>query len=301
MSDTPEKKAADFDRVLLAMDVVDTLRHQKSLVERELSAAADDGLLVDKVKRMYAAQGLEVSESLIAEAVAALREGRFTYRRPPAPSWKLALARLYVNRRRWFKAISVLAVLLAIIGVGYWFVMVRPETRRLEEITSLRQALLSDAKEPQVRAQVEGLFAEAKKAAERGDSQAGQKAAAQLSRLAEQVRLSYELRVVSREGVPSGVWRIPDVNTGARNYYVIVEAVGSDGRRLKLPILNEEDNRTELVEMWGLRVDGAVFEKIRRDKADDGIIQNNRFGVKKPGYLLPEYRFPTTGGAITHW
>ena len=43
MSDTPEKKAADFDRVLLAMDVVDTLRHQKSLVERELSAAADDG------------------------------------------------------------------------------------------------------------------------------------------------------------------------------------------------------------------------------------------------------------------
>ncbi|NLC70379.1 MAG: hypothetical protein GX751_03345 [Desulfuromonadaceae bacterium] len=300
MSDSPEKKAADFDRVMLAMDVVDTLRHQKSLVERELNTEVDDQLLVEKVTRMYAAQGLDVSGALIAEAVAALREGRFAYR-PPQSGWQLGLARLYVNRRRWFKVFSALVLLLALLAGGYWLTMVRPESKRMEEITALRQGLLNDAREPQTRAQVEALFAEAKKAAARGDSSASQKAAAQLSRLGEQIRQSYELRIVSREGVPSGVWRIPDVNTGARNYYVIVEAVGTDGKRLKLPILNEEDNRTEVVEMWGVRVDGAVFERIRRDKADDGIIQNNRFGFKNKGYLLPEYRYPTTGAAITRW
>ena len=34
---------------------------------------------------------------------------------------------------------------------------------------------------------------------------------------------------------------------------------------------------------------------------DDGIIQNNRFGVKKRGFLQPDYLMPTTGDAITRW
>jgi hypothetical protein len=55
------------------------------------------------------------------------------------------------------------------------------------------------------------------------------------------------------------------------------------------------------VQKWGLRVDHATFEAVRRDKQDDGIIQNNRFGVKKRGSLKPEYLMPTTGGAITRW
>jgi hypothetical protein len=45
----------------------------------------------------------------------------------------------------------------------------------------------------------------------------------------------------------------------------------------------------------------AVFEQIKRDKMSDGIIQQNIFGVKKRGYPTPQYRIPTTGGAITQW
>ena len=44
-----------------------------------------------------------------------------------------------------------------------------------------------------------------------------------------------------------------------------------------------------------------TFNKVRRDKQDDGIIQANRFGVKKRGQLDPEYLMPTTGAAITNW
>jgi hypothetical protein len=39
----------------------------------------------------------------------------------------------------------------------------------------------------------------------------------------------------------------------------------------------------------------AVFDAIRADKVDDGIIQNNRAGVKQRGYLEPEYAIPTSG------
>ena len=68
-----------------------------------------------------------------------------------------------------------------------------------------------------------------------------------------------------------------------------------------MPITSEEDGTTRNVSQWGLRVDAAPFDAVRRDKADDGIIQNNRFGVKERGYLKPQYLMPTTGGAITRW
>lgn len=168
-------------------------------------------------------------------------------------------------------------------------------------MATLRQSLQTEIKDPQARARVELLYQDAQRAAARGDTAAVKKVSAELAGIADQVLKTYELRIVSRGEAPSGVWRLPNVNTNARNYYIIVEAVGPDGKRLKLPVTSEEDGRTEVVERWGVRVEPNVFESVRRDKADDGIIQNNRFGEKKRGYLSPEYRFPTTGGAITRW
>ncbi|RTZ97910.1 MAG: hypothetical protein DSY89_10295, partial [Deltaproteobacteria bacterium] len=99
----------------------------------------------------------------------------------------------------------------------------------------------------------------------------------------------------------SGIYRVPANNPSARNYYIIVEAVTPDGKRLSLPVTSEEDSRPQMVSKWGLRVSASFFDKIKRDKMDDGIIQNNRFGVKKRGYLTLEYLVPTTGAAITKW
>ena len=56
-----------------------------------------------------------------------------------------------------------------------------------------------------------------------------------------------------------------------------------------------------MVSKWGIRVEEGIFQSIGADKQDDGIIQKNIFGQKKKGYLVPEYQFPTTGGAITSW
>ena len=64
---------------------------------------------------------------------------------------------------------------------------------------------------------------------------------------------------------------------------------------------SEENGQTRNVKQWGLRVKASVFEQIKRDKQDDGIISRNVFGIKKRGYLQPQYLIPTTGGAITQW
>ena len=115
------------------------------------------------------------------------------------------------------------------------------------------------------------------------------------------IKTGYELRIVSRPGERSGVWRVPDANPDARNYYIIVEAVSNNGQKLELPITNEEDGRTYYVKKWGLRVDKEVWERVAADKKDDGIIQNNLFGIKRSGSSTPDYLMETIGGAITSW
>jgi hypothetical protein len=44
-----------------------------------------------------------------------------------------------------------------------------------------------------------------------------------------------------------------------------------------------------------------LAEQVRRDKNDDGIVQRNRLGERRRGYLDIEYLMPVLGGAITHW
>jgi hypothetical protein len=122
---------------------------------------------------------------------------------------------------------------------------------------------------------------------------------AALQDLSSRLDREYELRIVLQGS--TGVWRVPDVSSEARNYYIIVQAISPDGEPLTLPIKSEEDGQVRRVNKWGLRVDEATFQSIADDKRDDGIIQKNRFGVKRPGYLDPEYLMPTTGAAITSW
>ncbi|MFZ2087396.1 MAG: DUF6384 family protein [Desulfobaccales bacterium] len=424
MSATDAKPKVELDQVMLAMDVVDTLRHQQELVNRELASDRLDQALLEKVKRMYASQGLEVTDEIIAEAVTALRENRFAYR-PAPPRGSLWLARLYVHRGFWAKVgAGLLAAVLASVLV-YRVAYVGPEVRgraraaqeinaqisqqqdrltvakerlaqlnqslnkargkaaaqadlgnkrlsaeaeqqlaaaetilqafgnlplfpnldaesyvtqgqtvkhRLEQRTSLlkemsghldkakaalaglteltvlpqklssqRNTLLAESRDDKARSQAEKLYADATEALGRGDVQGALKSSTALKQLQDQVLQEYDLRIVSRPGGQSGVWRQPPKRPGTRNYYVIVEAVTPKGERLTLPITSEEDGSIRNVRQWGLRVDPDTFDKVSRDKADDGIIQNNRFGVKQRGYLDPSYLIPTTGGAITRW
>ena len=71
-----------------------------------------------------------------------------------------------------------------------------------------------------------------------------------LTALRDLLRQEYTLRVVNREGVQSGFWTFPEINTDATNYYIIVEALDADGKALTLPILNEENGQTETVNIW---------------------------------------------------
>ena len=304
--------AAPLDDVMLAMDVVDNLRHADRLVERELGTEERDRQLKDRLRKLYAAQGIDVPEHILDEGVAALHEERYVYR-PPAAGLSRSLALAWVRRGRWLKAFAVAAgVLTAIVGGWYFGVKLPAERQVAEQAREVGETLprrmrneldriLAVSKVDDAKQQARALATEGEAALKAGDARAGRQKLAQLSSLRERLEQSYALRIVSKPGQQSGVWRTPPRNPAGRNYYVIVEAIDGQGRPVPLEVTSEEDNATEKVSTFGIRVDQRTFDRIRADKQDDGIIQNNRFGEKQSGYLQLQYNYPTPGGSILRW
>ena len=297
-------KSRPLDDVMLAMDVVDTLRHQQLLVERELNTDDRDKKMIERLRAIYASQGIEVPDHVLQEGVVALKEDRFVYDRPGSgfQSW---LARVYVMRERWGKPLLLVVGVLAIVWFAYSYFVSGPAEREKEllpaRLQSQYQLLEQQAKGPVAKERSKTLLERGNSALQKNDTDAVLGVLDQMEDLQSEIDLQYELRIVSRPGEKSGVWRIPDANIDARNFYIIVEAVTPEGRVLELPIVNEEGGRTYQAKKWGLRVSKEEFERISSDKMDDGIIQDNRFGMKRKGYLEPEYSKPTTGNAITSW
>ena len=301
-----------LDDLMLAMDVVDTLRHQQRLVERELDRETADEQLIKRLRDIYAAQGIEVTDEVLAEGVAALREQRFVYK-PPEAGLARSIAELYVSRERWGRPLLIGICVISGLWLGYHFAVERPrelaqESARIElaetipaELDRLLSEVTNVARADEATTRAKALVAGGQAAALDGDGERARAAAARLSDLLETLRQTYELRVVSRPGEPSGIWRVPDDNANASNYYLIVEAIDESGNPLPVTIVSEEDQTARRVEKWGLRVEESVFNRFRADKQDDGIIQESLVGLKHHGELEPVYRIRTAGGAITEW
>ena len=301
-----------LDDVMLAMDVVDTLRHNERLVERELAGDARDEQLVKRLREIYDAQGIEVPDHVLAEGVEALKQQRFVYE-PPGPSFGRTLAKLYVKRAAWGWPLLIGLAVLVVLWGGYRFGIEGPrEAARERQAIELSQDLPRDMKAlvaeiedlalvEEARGRARALLQDGLAAAAAGKLEAARGAEQALRALRESLAASYVIRIVSRPGESSGVWRIPDANPNARNYYLIVEAVDPKGDVLTLPVTSEEDGKARRVSKWGVRVSDATFEAVRADKSDDGIIQNNRLGVKQRGHLEPDYAVETPGGVILDW
>ena len=304
MKDVVVKEKAPLDELMLAMDVVDTLRHKELVLARELTAEDRDAKLLDQLREIYTSQGIEVTDEILQRGVDALREERFAYT-PPPPSFSRTLARAYVTRGRWGKPAGLAVVVLAAAGLWYQFFVHGPALRQATEVpaelTAAFEMLDANTDDPAALNPARAELATGQAAAAHGDYDAARAATADIETLNARVLTEYEVRIVSRPGKESGFWRAPDDNPRARNYYLVVEAIAPNGRALQLPIVNEEDQSTSNVNAWALRVDQPTFERAVADKQDDGIIQNNLVGRKRRGVLDREYTVPTTGAAITKW
>lgn len=319
MADTAAAEKSPLDDVMMAMDVVDTLRHGEKLVERELSGDERRQHLIDRLRGIYESQGITVTDRILAEGVDALEEERFVYK-PKRGGFAFVLARLYVRRGVVARNAAIGFAALVVATVVWLFLIEQPRQQRLEdqrqavvdlgvelsetipaELERLTTAIAQEANDPDVAVEAAILAEDGAEAAAQGEVEAAREAVAELQGQLDELRIAFDVRVVSRPGVLSGVFRIPQVNEAARNYYLIVEAIGPDGVAIERAITSEEDGTTETVALWGVRVSQAAYDAAVVDKQDDGIIQNDLVGEKIRGDLEITWLMDATGGAITDW
>jgi Family of unknown function (DUF6384) len=312
MDASQAKAGRPLDDVMIAMDVVDTLRHDRRIVERELNDETRRAELIERLRNLYKSQGIEVPDTILEEGVKALEEKRFVYD-PPARSFAVQLARLYVTRDIWGRWVLGLVTGVLLAWLGWYVVYERPRAteqaaiqRELKQelparIDTLLAQIEKEAKNRLVIDQAQAMAGRARSAAGGGQLDEARASTSRLQAMLGELRRQFEIRIVNREGETTGLWRVPRVNPSQRNYYLVVEAIDSSGRAIPREILNEETSKRETVTKWAVRVPKTVFDKIQADKLDDGIIQKAVIGAKVAGEIQPSWMMEVAGGALTKW
>jgi hypothetical protein len=307
-----EKKDAPLDDLMMAMDVVDTLRHDEALVVKELGAEDRDNRMINRLRELYASQGIDVPDHILEAGVAGLKEDRFVYA-PPAAGFMRFLAGLYVSRITWSKWLAAAVVAVVLAGMAWQFLVVAPRERAAEAlqlelteeipaaVASLSERIRGLSNDKDVLSETDRLAGAARIAAEDGKTDEARKAIDDLRVLAAELAAAFEIHIVSRPGTVTGVTRIPEVNQNSQNYYIVVEAVAPDGSVIERKITSEEDGKVKSVTIWGQRVSRATFDAVRKDKVDDGIVQNSLLGTKERGKRAVDWTNGVEEGAITEW
>ncbi|MCU0890125.1 MAG: DUF6384 family protein, partial [Rubritepida sp.] len=179
----PEARAGApaLDETMLAMDVVDTIRHADRLVERELAGTDRQARLRQRLREIYASQGIEVADHVLDQGIAALEEKRFAYA-PKGEGWRRSLATAWATRGRWGK-FALIGLGVLVLGWGVHFATVTLPAQRAAAAVAreLQQDLpralraehdrvLAGTQEAAPRAEAARLLAEGEAAARAGNA-----------------------------------------------------------------------------------------------------------------------------------
>ncbi len=305
------KSDAPLDDLMMAMDVVDTLRHEEGQVARELKTDERDAAMVERLRQVYASQGIDVPDHILKAGVEDLKRDRFVYS-PPSAGFQRTLAMIYISRSTWSKWLAAVVAVVIVCVAAWYFIVKLPAQRAEADLLARLQALPATYTElvgridsltenTEIEANAARLATDGNLALSDGNNEAAFKAEADLRDLAGRLQEVFEVRIISREGVPTGVSRIPESNPDTENYYIVVEAVDADGKILERRIVSEESSEAELVDKWGQRVSETIYNAVRRDKMEDGIVQKGVLGQKRRGELDIKWRSGVQDGAITKW
>jgi hypothetical protein len=104
-----------FNDLIVASDIVDTIRNDERLIDHELGSEDRQKALKARLKDMYKAQGMEVSDAVIEEAVQRKDAERFVFK-PMGAGFGRFMWTSYVRRNKYALRLSV-ATGVVVLGI----------------------------------------------------------------------------------------------------------------------------------------------------------------------------------------
>lgn len=161
-------------------------------------------------------------------------------------------------------------------------------------------AIPADA-DQDAKAVLTASMADVRRALEAGDSGTATAELSRFNRLVHAVETPMVAKIVDRPDERSGVWRYPNGNLSARNYYLVVETTNAAGDAQPILVTNEETQKAEMTSMFAVRVPEKEYEAVKEEKVSTGHIATLQVGEKPAGSLQIKFNVATAGGMITEW
>ena len=166
-------------------------------------------------------------------------------------------------------------------------------------LAALLQKVRAEAVDPQTKNELENRIKAGQIDLPAGDLETLASKLKSLEQIDAVLNASFHLRITT--GQKTGVQRSLR-NTRAQQWYIIVEAVDDNHKRVLYPITSGESGRTSSVSTWAEAVPDSVMQEVRKEKATRGFISNPEFGVKRRGTFQIDYsRIDHPISQITSW
>src|SRR3989344_3866294 len=160
------------------------------------------------------------------------------------------------------------------------------------ELNSRYASIKSIIKEDSAKTVADSYYEEAKKYLQVADIDHSREILKSLEHLEETLNTVYATKI------KGGKWRYKNDEPSIKSFYIIVEAEDASGKSIRLPITNRETGKLQTVSQWGELVPESVYEQVKRDKSDNGIIDNNIFSRKERGYVSETIQFKDEKGNL---
>ncbi len=270
--------------------------------------------LKERLKERMLAASKVTGEAVTPEEVdAAIRQyyaSLHTFHEPKM-SVGVAMAHAWVRRREILAKAGVLLLASALI----WWLAFSPNAiltaggrahRRAgqlsAEIARRAEVVRSLARDPKVAPEVARLASEVPAYRHRDDVKGLETLRDTLADMETRLGEEYSVVAVPQDTVSGRnkntiVKSPPDANGKiVKAYYLFVQARKADGKPIPRPILSSETAKTKVVTTWGEQIPEAVYERLAKDKREDGILNETAFAVKRKGVLDEEITMPGADG-----
>ena len=314
---TPSTENLSLHEMLQIMDVARAIRDEQLTVEQQFQIEETRGKIRERLIASAQVAGDNVTAAEVDVVIQLYFDNLNVYRDPPWGFQRL-LAQLYVWRVQLVSAVAGVGA----IGLGVWLAFFNPampwssQSRATQAVRQAEQEARSvldrlngfAKKDEAATLAIDELTKEFRNAEATDNVAAIQQSQRRTAELLASLEEQYELQIVTGAGRYSLVTKEWTKGENSLGYYAIVEARSRDGRILSRAIQDAETGESRSVSQWGEQIPKEVYDRLRADKASDGVLNETDFAEKKRGALNEQVLLPGSDGQpvkrgmqITDW